>query len=93
MTLHRDLSGKQLRKAIVNKGLQGAAEFTWKRATEQTLKMYRELEENIRTNRQLNKLRENKTTKEVTLCPFMNMNVAIAQSALKSSGLLMMNQR
>jgi len=57
-TLYELLINQDLRETLVNKGLQRSAEFTWKRTAEETLQLYLEVEENLRTDRGLYKTTE-----------------------------------
>jgi glycosyltransferase involved in cell wall biosynthesis len=57
-TLYEVLANRELRKTLINKGLQRSAEFTWKRTAEQTLQVYHEVEENLLMGRGLYKTTE-----------------------------------
>jgi len=52
-SLHRVLTDRGLARTLVDRGFERAAGFTWERAAAQTFEVYREVEESIRTSKEL----------------------------------------
>jgi len=52
-SLHRVLTDRELTRRLVDRGFERAAGFTWERAAAQTFEVYREVEESLRTSKEL----------------------------------------